>query len=70
MSPTRRLPHDHFLNRELSLLAFNRRVLAQAADDRVPLLRLMAQDARAVVARAALGRLDALATGSQSRHTA
>jgi polyphosphate kinase len=38
MSPTRRLPHDHFLNRELSLLAFNRRVLAQAADDRVPLL--------------------------------
>jgi polyphosphate kinase len=31
-------PHDHFLNRELSLLAFNRRVLAQAADDRVPLL--------------------------------
>jgi polyphosphate kinase len=38
MVPTRRLPHDHFLNRELSLLAFNRRVLAQAADDRVPLL--------------------------------
>jgi polyphosphate kinase len=38
MFPTRRLPHDHFLNRELSLLAFNRRVLAQAADDRVPLL--------------------------------
>jgi polyphosphate kinase len=31
-------PADHFLNRELSLLAFNRRVLAQAADDRVPLL--------------------------------
>jgi len=31
-------PPDHFLNRELSLLAFNRRVLAQAADDRVPLL--------------------------------
>ena len=29
---------DHFLNRELSLLAFNRRVLAQAADTRVPLL--------------------------------
>ena len=29
---------EHFLNRELSLLAFNRRVLAQAADDRVPLL--------------------------------
>jgi len=29
---------EHFLNRETSLLAFNRRVLAQAADDRVPLL--------------------------------
>jgi polyphosphate kinase len=34
----RRHPADHFINRELSLLAFNRRVLAQAADDRVPLL--------------------------------
>ncbi|MEW6514817.1 MAG: polyphosphate kinase 1 [Pseudomonadota bacterium] len=31
-------PADHFLNRELSLLAFNRRVLAQAADTEVPLL--------------------------------
>lgn len=31
-------PPDHFLNREFSLLAFNRRVLAQAADPRVPLL--------------------------------
>lgn len=31
-------PPEHFLNRELSLLAFNRRVLAQAADARVPLL--------------------------------
>jgi polyphosphate kinase len=31
-------PADHFLNRELSLLAFNRRVLAQAADAEVPLL--------------------------------
>ncbi|MDI6749361.1 MAG: polyphosphate kinase 1 [Rhodocyclaceae bacterium] len=31
-------PAEHFLNRELSLLAFNRRVLAQAADTRVPLL--------------------------------
>ena len=31
-------PADHFLNRELSLLAFNRRVLAQAANGRMPLL--------------------------------
>ena len=38
MSPSRQFPADHFLNRELSLLAFNRRVLAQAADNRVPLL--------------------------------
>jgi polyphosphate kinase len=38
MLPSRQFPVDHFLNRELSLLAFNRRVLAQAADDRVPLL--------------------------------
>ena len=37
-----------------------------AADDRVPLLRLMAQDARAVVARAALGRLDALASAGSA----
>ncbi|OIP09140.1 MAG: RNA degradosome polyphosphate kinase [Betaproteobacteria bacterium CG2_30_68_42] len=29
---------EHFLNRELSLLAFNRRVLAQAADAAAPLL--------------------------------
>lgn len=29
---------DYFVNRELGLLAFNRRVLAQAADKRVPLL--------------------------------
>lgn len=29
---------EHFLNRELSLLQFQRRVLAQAADKRVPLL--------------------------------
>ena len=29
---------EHFINRELSLLAFNRRVLAQAADERTPLL--------------------------------
>jgi polyphosphate kinase len=39
MSTTpRRFPAEHFINRELSLLAFNRRVLAQAADERVPLL--------------------------------
>jgi len=35
---TKRYPADHFLNRELSLLAFNRRVLGQAADTSVPLL--------------------------------
>jgi polyphosphate kinase len=33
-----RHPPEHYINRELSLLAFNRRVLAQAADARVPLL--------------------------------
>jgi polyphosphate kinase len=32
------LSPSHFLNRELGLLEFNRRVLAQAADDGVPLL--------------------------------
>ena len=32
------LPASHFLNRELGLIAFNRRVLAQAQDERVPLL--------------------------------
>ncbi|HEX2649117.1 MAG TPA: polyphosphate kinase 1 [Burkholderiales bacterium] len=32
------LPPAHFLNRELGVLEFNRRVLAQAADDSVPLL--------------------------------
>ena len=32
------LQPSHFLNRELGLLEFNRRVLAQAADDSVPLL--------------------------------
>ncbi|MDH4094690.1 MAG: polyphosphate kinase 1 [Betaproteobacteria bacterium] len=34
----RDLPTAHFLNRELGILAFNRRVLAQAADESVPLL--------------------------------
>jgi polyphosphate kinase len=38
MPSPRHFPAEHFLNRELSLLAFNRRVLAQAADSRVPLL--------------------------------
>ncbi|MDP1635967.1 MAG: hypothetical protein Q8L69_14965, partial [Gallionellaceae bacterium] len=35
---TKRFPAEHFLNRELSLLAFNRRVLGQTADAGVPLL--------------------------------
>ncbi|PKO83006.1 MAG: polyphosphate kinase 1 [Betaproteobacteria bacterium HGW-Betaproteobacteria-11] len=38
MPLTHRFPESHFLNRELSLLAFNRRVLAQAVDIRIPLL--------------------------------
>ncbi|MBS1143443.1 MAG: ppk1 [Proteobacteria bacterium] len=33
-----RFPPENYLNRELGLLAFNRRVLAQAQDERVPLL--------------------------------
>jgi len=33
-----RYPTEHFFNRELSLLQFQRRVLAQAADNNVPLL--------------------------------
>ncbi len=37
-SVSRRFPPDHFLNRELALLAFNRRVLGQAGDESVPLL--------------------------------
>ena len=35
---TRKGTPAQFLNRELALLEFNRRVLAQAADDAVPLL--------------------------------
>ncbi len=38
MAALQHYPPEHFLNRELSLLAFNRRVLAQAADASVPLL--------------------------------
>lgn len=34
----RQHPAEHFVNREMSLLAFQRRVLAQAADPSVPLL--------------------------------
>src|SRR5512144_210956 len=34
----KRSPPQHYLNRELGLLEFNRRVLAQAADTTVPLL--------------------------------
>lgn len=33
-----RFPSEDYLNRELGLLAFNRRVLAQAQDERMPLL--------------------------------
>ena len=33
-----RFPAENYLNRELGLLAFNRRVLGQAQDERVPLL--------------------------------
>lgn len=36
--PKPRFPTQNYLNRELGLLAFNRRVLAQAEDERVPLL--------------------------------
>ena len=36
--PKPQFPPKNYLNRELSLLAFNRRVLAQAQDERLPLL--------------------------------
>jgi len=43
----RRIPLPaQFLNRELGFLAFNRRVLAQAADDTVPLLEALAEGVR------------------------
>ena len=35
---------DHFINRELSLLQFQRRVLAQAADPAMPLLERLRYD--------------------------
>ena len=38
MSRAIKLNSEHFVNRELGLLAFNKRVLAQAEDERVPLL--------------------------------
>ncbi len=37
-SASSRFPASDYLNRELGILAFNRRVLAQARDERVPLL--------------------------------
>ena len=37
-APSLQVAPEHFLNRELSLLEFNRRVLSQALDERVPLL--------------------------------
>src|SRR5579862_6798655 len=37
-TPKTSLPHEHFLNRELQALEFNRRVLAQAEDKSVPAL--------------------------------
>ena len=38
LSPLQHHSAEHFINRELSTLAFNRRVLAQVADEGVPLL--------------------------------
>ena len=38
MPPSIKLNPEYFINRELGILAFNRRVLAQAEDERVPLL--------------------------------
>ena len=31
-------PHDNLLNRELGLIEFNRRVMAQAEEERLPIL--------------------------------
>ncbi len=36
--PAKHYPFEQYLNRELGLLAFNRRVLAQAQDENIPLL--------------------------------
>ncbi len=38
MDSTQLILPEHFINRELSLLEFNKRVLAQATDPDVPLL--------------------------------
>lgn len=37
-APSQHFPHEHFLNRELGLLAFNRRVMAMAENASIPLL--------------------------------
>ena len=46
MKTLRRYPPDHFINRELSLLAFNRRVIAQAADPATPAVLQHTQELR------------------------
>ena len=44
-APDRHFRHDHFTNRELSLLQFQRRVLAQAAEESVRSGRTVRLDA-------------------------
>ena len=68
-----RFPADQYLNRELGLLAFNRRVLAQAQDERVPLLErlrflciVFKQYGR--VFRDRHGRAQVTTQGQRSRH--